>query len=93
MKTTRWTEALYLYDATIDGEPVRGLKCIAADEEEGSIECYFFSPIGEGVVRHYPDEDGNPRTYTRYGKVVITPPDPDRLERRAMRHARFRLST
>lgn len=79
MKTTQWTDAIYLFKATIDGQDVRGLRCFEADEEAGYIRCYFYPFLL--------DQDGAPRSYTRYGRVVITPPDPDVLESRAVRFA------
>ena len=79
MKTTRWTPFIELYEATIDGQTVRGLKCFAADEEEGALECYFTDPTS-GRVSNLRDQDDNLRSYTRYGKVTITPPDPQVLQ-------------
>ncbi len=57
------------HSATIDGESVNGLLCVEADEEQGYIVCQFGKPFAELL-----DQDGRPRTYTRYGEVVITPP-------------------
>ena len=65
MKVTQWTRNLPDYQVTIDGQDVRGMRCFEASEEEGFVSCYFYPWVL--------DQDLRPRSYTRYGHVVITP--------------------
>jgi hypothetical protein len=75
MKITPWTPNLQNYRATIDGEDVGdNLLCNDASEEEGYIVCAMFTRTPQGGKRMILDEDGEPRCYTCYGRVAITPP-------------------
>jgi hypothetical protein len=58
---------MHRYRASIDGKGVSKLHCVEADEEAGCIVCCFWPLLL--------DQDGRPRTYTRYGHVVITRPE------------------
>jgi hypothetical protein len=74
MKVTKWTPHLEKYGAAIDGDTLKGQMCDEASEEEGHVVCAFFSRTARGGIEFLCDQDGNTKTYTRYGTVVITPP-------------------
>jgi hypothetical protein len=74
MKITKWTPRLWEYSATIDGDSMNDQMCDEASEEEGYVVCAFFSRTERGGIEFLCDQDGNTKTYTRHGTVVVTPP-------------------